>query len=71
MNCIWCNEALKWVQGKGYVHEDGELYRRRQAPCRYCTDSRGRAGSIAAACRMCQGTGRMWVDDHCALPRRI
>jgi len=70
MNCLWCDEPLTWLQGKGYVHQDGEPYRRRQVRCRYCAGGGGRAGSIAVACRMCQGTGYMWVDDHCALPRR-
>lgn len=70
VKCMWCGNELRFVLDKGYVHQDGELYRRKQVPCRYCSTAGGRSGSVAVACRMCQGTGRMWVDDHCALPKR-
>jgi len=25
--CLWCAEPLKFVVGKGWLHEDGELYK--------------------------------------------
>lgn len=25
--CVWCGEELKFIQGKGWVHLNGELYK--------------------------------------------
>lgn len=27
--CVWCREPLRFVSGRGYVHQDGALYRTR------------------------------------------
>lgn len=37
--CQWCGEPLKYVVDKGYVHRDGELYKRRAVPCGRCKGS--------------------------------
>jgi len=25
--CNWCKEPLKFIKGKGWVHQDGKLYK--------------------------------------------
>lgn len=30
--CVWCREPLRFQPGRGYVHQDGALYRTRLDP---------------------------------------
>lgn len=30
--CVWCGEELRFDPKKGYVHEDGNLYKQRIDP---------------------------------------
>lgn len=27
MKCLWCGERLKFVAGKGWLHQDGQVYK--------------------------------------------
>lgn len=29
MKCVWCGEELKFDKKKGWVHQDGEIYKQR------------------------------------------
>lgn len=55
--CHWCGEPLVFVRGKGWVHEDGQLYR---GAC-FCRDRDPPHRSLREGCPT-------WRDDHCALP---
>jgi len=59
--CHWCGEILRFVQGKGYVHEGGGAY------LQYC-DNCGWSGSFTVPTFRCPKCGGDLRDDHCALP---
>jgi len=68
MKCKWCGEELKFIRGKGWVHQDGKLYKTRlvyPSECRVCHTKLTDDG-------YCYRCGIYYkkeeVDDHCALP---
>jgi DNA-directed RNA polymerase subunit RPC12/RpoP len=62
--CIWCGEPLRFVPGRGWVHEEGGSYVMR---CRQC-GWKGAPYPSPAQCPRCGSEGLR--DDHCALERR-
>lgn len=32
MNCLWCKEELVYAEGKGWVHQDGQIYEQKYDP---------------------------------------
>ena len=32
LKCLYCGEELRFERGRGYVHQDGSLYKQRQDP---------------------------------------
>ena len=60
MICQHCNEPLRFVLGKGWVHENGQLY---VMKCKACGKLRTVYGKHVACVCGCES----WVDDHCAL----
>jgi hypothetical protein len=32
VTCVWCGEPLKFEVGRGWFHQDGQLYQRRMDP---------------------------------------
>lgn len=59
-HCLYCAAQLRFVLGRGWVHQDGEAYVGR---C-YCENERHtRLKEFGVMCPT-------WRDDHCALPRR-
>jgi len=43
--CVFCGDAVRWDDGKGWVHEDGEVFRFRPGP-----DGARRQDHAALAC---------------------
>jgi len=68
MKCKWCGEELKFIRGKGWVHQDGELYKTKlvyPSRCRKCF-SKLTSDGYCYKCGIQYKKER--VDDHCALP---
>lgn len=61
--CVWCGERLRWMTGRGWVHEDGGLY------VMWCPDCgwRGAPYPSPSSCPRCGS--REVRDHHCALAR--
>lgn len=60
-HCVWCQESLSFVRGRGYVHEQGGSY------MMYCPDC-GWKGAPYPSPTQCPKCGsRALRDDHCAL----
>lgn len=69
--CCHCGELLQFERGKGWLHEDGSLYKQRYDYPRLCRQCFTRLDS-AGYCNRCniQYTKEM-VDDHCAIPMEV
>lgn len=67
MKCLWCGEELKFVRGKGWVHQDGKLYKTKKVYPRFCRKCHNRLHN--GFCNICGiQYEKEEVDDHCALP---
>ncbi len=71
--CQWCGQPLRWEEGKGWVHPDGNMYVRRKQRVWYTPGLRTRDPEVArawveAGLEVQEDT--VEVDDHCALPAR-
>ena len=56
VTCLWCGEPLRFEAGRGWIHQNGELYK---GNC-YCE------GVKHEKSRDCP----TWRDDHVATPNR-
>lgn len=65
--CLWCREPLTFTVATGWVHADGNLYKQREIACNGRSPWSWRRCQ-GPTCRRCNGTGRILVDDHCAMP---
>lgn len=61
MICMYCGELLKFLDDKGWVHQNGSIY---IMECKDC----GYVGETSIRCPKCQSIN--YVDHHCALPIR-
>jgi primosomal protein N' len=62
--CRWCEQPLRFVTGKGWVHQEGGIY------AMYCPHCGWRGAPYPSPSR-CPRCGSNQVrDDHCALPQR-
>ena len=59
-SCMYCDETLKFTDGRGWTHLDGEFIRVQLARCRFCQGD---------GCRSCTN-GLIERDHHVATPRR-
>ena len=62
--CVWCGEKLHFVQGKGWLHEDGGIL---VMKCKLC-GWKGSPDPLPTKCPKCGSLGLR--DDHYAIPDR-
>ena len=72
IECLWCGEPLKFVLGKGWVHQDGQLYKtKRYERCPSCGSRNIKEIKPKwGICLDCEDNFHMEYDDHCAMPKR-
>lgn len=68
MKCMWCGEELQFIRGKGYVHQDGELYKTRLEYPRFCRKCGTRLTEDGYCYPCAIQYQKEKVDDHCATP---
>ena len=69
--CLWCGEPLRFIPGKGWVHQDGKLYKEvRRQHCPYCKSRKIIDKGKTGLCLNCNSTFDLYYDDHCAMPDR-
>ncbi len=71
--CVWCGQPLRWINGKGWVHPDGNTYAKKKQRVWYAPGLRTRDPEVAQAwiqAGLEVHEALVDVDDHCALPFR-
>lgn len=61
--CLYCNEELMWVPGRGWVHKEGGVYVMFCPVCNW----EGAPYPSPITCPRC-GSNRVH-DNHCAAPK--
>jgi len=65
--CQWCGEELRFVNGKGWVHQNGQIYKTKLEYPLFCRKCGNRLHE--GVCFTCGVQyQKEEVDDHCALP---
>ena len=59
--CLWCGQGLRYVAGRGWVHQEGGTYMMRCPDCGWT----GAPYPSPVACPSCGS--RNLRDDHCAM----
>jgi len=69
MKCHWCGEELWFDKVKGWVHQNGKIYKTKFAYPRFCRKCLNTLHD-----GYCYSCGIQYqkeeIDDHCALPER-
>jgi ribosomal protein L24E len=61
MKCLYCGEELIWDRGKGWVHQDGEIYKQRKM-------TKEEMERFIQIHNRPPDDFEMMVDDHCVMP---